>query len=76
VADILDLLDVQELRKEVKKKYQEVAEKPGGAYHFHTGRSHAIRLGYPQAILDQPAKLLRAWPTRFTGKRHGLASES
>jgi arsenite methyltransferase len=53
VADILDLVDVRELRKEVQKKYREVAEKPGGAYHFHTGRPHAIRLGYPQAILDQ-----------------------
>jgi SAM-dependent methyltransferase len=53
VADILDLVDVRELRKEVQKKYREVAEKPGGAYHFHTGRPHAIRLGYPQAVLDQ-----------------------
>jgi SAM-dependent methyltransferase len=44
---------VQELRKEVQEKYREVAEKPGGAYHFHTGRPHAIRLGYPPAILDQ-----------------------
>ena len=51
--DILDLVDVQQLRKEVQKKYREVAEKPGGAYHFHTGRPHAIRLGYPEAILDQ-----------------------
>jgi SAM-dependent methyltransferase len=53
MADILDLVDVRELRKEVQKKYREVAEKPGGAYHFHTGRPHAIRLGYPEAILDQ-----------------------
>jgi SAM-dependent methyltransferase len=53
VADILDLVDVRELRKEVQKKYREVAEKPGGTYHFHTGRPHAIRLGYPQAVLDQ-----------------------
>jgi SAM-dependent methyltransferase len=53
VADILDLVDVQELRNEVQKKYREVAEKPGGAYHFHTGRPHAVRLGYPEAILDQ-----------------------
>jgi SAM-dependent methyltransferase len=53
VADILDLVDVRELRKEVQKKYREVAEKPGGAYHFHTGRPHAVRLGYPEAILDQ-----------------------
>ena len=53
MADILDLVDVQELRNEVQKKYRDVAEKPGGDYHFHTGRQHAIRLGYDQAILAQ-----------------------
>jgi ubiquinone/menaquinone biosynthesis C-methylase UbiE len=53
VADILDLVDVQELRNEVQKKYRDVAEKPGGEYHFHTGRQHAIRLGYDQAILAE-----------------------
>jgi arsenite methyltransferase len=53
MADILDLVDVEELRSEVQKKYREVAEKPNGSYHFHTGRQHAIRLGYDQTILDQ-----------------------
>ena len=53
MADILDLVDVQELRNEVQKKYRDVAEKPDGTYHFHTGRQHAIRLGYDRAILDQ-----------------------
>lgn len=53
MADILDLVDVQRLRKEVQKKYREVAENPEGDYHFHTGRSHAIRLGYPAAVLAQ-----------------------
>src|SRR5437879_13582509 len=53
MADILDLVDVQELRNEVQKKYRDVAEKPDATYHFHTGRQHAIRLGYDQAILDQ-----------------------
>src|SRR5437879_13622817 len=53
MADILDLVDVQELRNEVQKKYRDVAEKPDATYHFHTGRKHAIRLGYDQAILDQ-----------------------
>jgi len=53
MADILDLVDVEELRSEVQKKYREVAEKPKGSYHFHTGRQHAIRLGYDQTILDQ-----------------------
>src|SRR5207245_1607970 len=55
MTDILDLVDVQELRNEVQKKYRDVAEKPAGNYHFHTGRQHAIRLGYDQATLDQLA---------------------
>ncbi len=53
MADILDLVDVQALRQEVQKKYREVAENPEGEYHFHTGRSQAIRLGYEKSILDQ-----------------------
>ena len=53
MVDILDLVDVRELRNEVQKKYRDVAEKPDATYHFHTGRQHAIRLGYDQAILDQ-----------------------
>ena len=55
MTDILDLVDVQELRNEVQKKYRAVAEQPEGNYHFHTGRQHAIRLGYDQATLDQLA---------------------
>jgi SAM-dependent methyltransferase len=53
LADILDLVDVNQLRKEVQTKYREVADLPRGAYHFHTGRAHAIRLGYSNAILDR-----------------------
>jgi arsenite methyltransferase len=34
------------LREEVKKKYRDVANKPHDAYHFHTGRPLAARLGY------------------------------
>src|SRR5437763_16583969 len=51
MANILDLVDVDELRKEVQTKYREVADEPGGVYHFHTGREHAIRLGYGSALL-------------------------
>jgi arsenite methyltransferase len=53
MAEILDLVDVNQLRREVQTKYREVAEEPGGAYHFHTGRAHAVRLGYPKPILDR-----------------------
>lgn len=53
MAEILDLVNVSQLRREVQSKYREVADEPGGAYHFHTGRSHAIRLGYPGSILER-----------------------
>jgi arsenite methyltransferase len=62
VAGILDLVDVDRLRSEVQTKYREVAEAPDGAYHFHTGRSHAIRLGYPISLLDRlPAEACEAF---------------
>ena len=53
MAEILDVVDLEALRKEVREKYREVAEDPTAEYHFHTGRPHAIRLGYPTAPLDQ-----------------------
>lgn len=39
--------DPEELREQVRQKYREVAEDPGGKHHFHTGRRLAGRLGYP-----------------------------
>src|SRR2546428_6188689 len=53
MAEILELVDLEELRKEVREKYREVAEDPAGDYHFHTGRLHALRLGYPLTPLDR-----------------------
>jgi arsenite methyltransferase len=53
MSDILDLVDVQRLRSEVRTKYREVAEDPAAEYHFHTGRAHALRMGYPVTPLDQ-----------------------
>jgi SAM-dependent methyltransferase len=53
MAEILELVDLDELRKEVREKYREVAGDPTGEYHFHTGRAHALRLGYPPSPLDQ-----------------------
>ena len=45
-------VDPGALREEVKAKYREVAEKPEGEHHFHTGRPLAARLGYDQALVD------------------------
>ena len=53
MAEILELVDLVELRHQVREKYAEVAAEPKAAYHFHTGRAHAIRLGYPPTPLDQ-----------------------
>src|SRR2546425_6667049 len=41
MADILELVDLEELRQQVREKYAEVAADPSASYHFHTGRSHA-----------------------------------
>jgi SAM-dependent methyltransferase len=53
MAEILELVDLDQLRKEVREKYREVAQDPTAEYHFHTGRAHALRLGYPPSPLDQ-----------------------
>jgi arsenite methyltransferase len=50
---ITDVVDVAELRREVREKYREVAENPHGDYHFLTGRRQALRLGYPDSALDR-----------------------
>jgi arsenite methyltransferase len=50
MAEILELVDLHELRHQVREKYRDVATDPTGArhpHHFHTGRAHALRLGYP-----------------------------
>ncbi|HVM34801.1 MAG TPA: methyltransferase domain-containing protein [Actinomycetota bacterium] len=52
-ANIVDLVDVDALREEVRKKYREVADTPTAEFHFHTGRQHALSMGYPESPLDQ-----------------------
>jgi arsenite methyltransferase len=44
-------VDAMALREEVKHKYREVAVNPHGAFHFHTGRPLARRLGYDDAVV-------------------------
>ena len=53
MTDILDIVDVDRLRGEVQTKYREVAQSPTAEYHFHTGRAHALRMGYPPSPLDR-----------------------
>jgi arsenite methyltransferase len=45
-------VDAAELRAQVRDKYRAVATDPDAAYHFHTGRPLAARLGYPVKVID------------------------
>jgi SAM-dependent methyltransferase len=45
------LVDVEQLREQVREKYREVALAPERSYHFHTGRPLARRLGYDEGVL-------------------------
>jgi arsenite methyltransferase len=45
------MVDSQALREQVRQKYREVATKPDGKYHFHTGRFLADHLAYDAALL-------------------------
>jgi arsenite methyltransferase len=46
-------LDVAGLGPKVKEMYRAVAENPQGSYHFELGRDLALRLGYPNDLIDQ-----------------------
>ena len=46
-------VDTDVLRQEIQRKYAEVADRPGGTFHFHTGRPLAKALGYPEDVLDR-----------------------
>ncbi len=48
----VSIIDAEALRAQVRDKYRAVASTPGDAYHFHTGRPLAARLGYDPAIAD------------------------
>ena len=45
-------VDLETLRCEIQKEYADVADDPGRGYHFHTGRPHALRLGYDATLVD------------------------
>jgi arsenite methyltransferase len=55
-------VNVQELETKVQDMYREVAENPGGEFHFEMGRRLADRLGYPAANLDRiPAEAIESF---------------
>src|SRR5215210_4589649 len=51
-ADASTLVDRAELERRVQEVYRSVAREPLAARHFETGRPLALRLGYPEAMLD------------------------
>ncbi len=48
-----NVVDIDELRSEVKTKYAAVAIEPSGTYHFHTGRLIAERCRYDMSTVDE-----------------------
>lgn len=50
------LVNPETLREQVRDKYREVAVDPKRAFHFHTGRTLAARLGYDPAAVDALAE--------------------
>ena len=45
-------LDLDTLREAIQEEYEVVACEPDKGFHFHTGRPHALRMGYREAWLD------------------------
>lgn len=62
-------IDTEQLEAKVRRMYRDVAERPGGDYHFETGRPLAERLGYDPALLDQ---IPQAALDSFAGVGHFL----
>jgi arsenite methyltransferase len=51
-ADASSLVDRVDLERQVKEVYRGVANDPNAPQHFELGRALALRLGYPQQLLD------------------------
>ncbi len=56
------LVEMELLREQVRAKYREVAVEPHRAFHFHTGRPLAARLGYePEAVDALPDRAVESF---------------
>lgn len=65
--DARELIDEEHLERAIKEMYTEVAENPGGEFHFLTGRPLAEALGYDPGLLDRiPAEAVES----FAGVGH------
>jgi len=55
-------VDSATLRQQIQEKYTEVALTPEVGFHFHTGRSLALMLGYAAAAIDSlPSRSVEAF---------------
>ncbi|HWV84347.1 MAG TPA: methyltransferase domain-containing protein [Capillimicrobium sp.] len=55
-------VDLDEVRRQIRAMYRDVARDPGGDFHFEMGRALAKRLGYPPEWLDAvPAEALASY---------------
>ena len=63
------IVDAKALRGRIREMYRDVAQEPGGDFHFELGRPVAERLGYPADWLDAvPSEALDS----FAGVGHML----
>jgi arsenite methyltransferase len=61
-ADASLLVDRDELERRIRDLYRGVAGEPGAPRHFEIGRDLALRLGYPEPLLDAvPARSLASF---------------
>ena len=61
-ADASAFIDRAGLERQVQELYRDVARDPSASRHFETGRSLALRLGYPASLLDAvPATALASF---------------
>lgn len=57
-----DIVDYDQLRSQIRHKYQEVATRPDGEYHFFTGRRATRQVGYPSPLVtDLPDEVVDAF---------------
>ncbi len=65
MADILDLVDLDELRTRFARniaRWPPIRVAIQHVHHFHTGRAHAVRLGYPpHPLSDLPEQACEAF---------------
>jgi len=61
-ADASSLVDAERLESEVKEMYRHVAREEEAELHFEVGRGLALRIGYPEDLLDAvPAEALASF---------------